>query len=126
MKNGPQGLKPTFFDDSITHGWNRLRKNVSSVRSAFHLRASPSLLVRAGQRSQRAHPVTRMPAAARKYYFSATYGTFSLRSPMAESHGLPSRALIQGFTQEDFFRKLVGHESRAQARAENRAALSMP
>src|SRR6266849_2140014 len=103
MKNGPQGLKPTFFDDSITHGWNRLRKNVSSVRSAFHLRASPSLLVRAGQRSQRAHPVTRMPAAARKYYFSATYGTFSLRSPMAESHGLPSRALIQVFTHEGIF-----------------------
>ena len=37
---------------------------------------------------------SRMPAAARKCYFSATYGTFSLRSPMAESHGLPSRALI--------------------------------
>jgi len=49
---------------------------------------------------------TRMPAAARKCYFSATYGTFSLHSPMAESHGLPSRALIQGFTHEDFFRNL--------------------
>src|SRR5712691_13369682 len=72
----------------------RLRKNVCSVRFAM-----------------------RKPAAARKYYFSATYGTFSLRSPMAESHGLPSRALMRGFTQEDFFRNLLGHESRAQARA---------
>ena len=79
---------------------------ICSVRSAFHLRASPSLFVRAAQRSQRAHPAARMPAAARDCYFSATYGTFSLRSPMAESHGLPSRALIQGFTYEDFFRNL--------------------
>src|SRR6266849_126856 len=50
---------------------------LSFVRSAFHLRASSSLLVRAGQRSKRAHPATRKPAAARKY-FSVTYGTSEL------------------------------------------------
>src|SRR5712691_8725999 len=41
-------------------------KNVYFVRSAFHLRASPSLFVRAGQRSQRAHPATRKPSARSK------------------------------------------------------------
>src|SRR6266849_1620851 len=46
-------------------------KNVYFVRSAFHLRASPSLFVRAGQRSQRAHPATRMPSADRCCLFSA-------------------------------------------------------
>ena len=37
---------------------------------------------------------TRKPAAARKCYLSATYGTTE------------SRALIQGFTHEHFFRNL--------------------
>ena len=37
---------------------------------------------------------TRKPAAARRYVFSATYGTTE------------SRALIQGFTHENFFRNL--------------------
>ena len=36
-------------------------------------------------------------------YFQQLSGTFSLRSPMAESHGLPSRALIQVFTHEGIF-----------------------
>jgi len=44
----------------------------------FHLKASPSLLVRAGQRSQGAHPAARMPLGApgRLRHGSKTHSSF--------------------------------------------------
>src|SRR5260370_41560372 len=67
---------------SLTHSASRVCLELRSScrkhlfwRSAFHLRAAPSLLVHAKRRSPRAHPAALGPAAARNCWFPATYGT---------------------------------------------------